>query len=51
MARIAAHDEHNAATTYDFALVANALNAGFNFHVGTLPRGIQVGGSWALKWR
>jgi hypothetical protein len=35
VARIAADNEHNTATTHDFALVADTLNAGFNFHGGT----------------
>jgi hypothetical protein len=37
VARIAADDEHHAATPYNLALVANALNAGFDFHSDTFP--------------
>jgi hypothetical protein len=37
VAGIAADDEHNAATTYNLALVANTLNAGFDFHDDTFP--------------
>jgi hypothetical protein len=35
VARVATDDKYDAATTYDFAFVADSLNAGFNFHGGT----------------
>ena len=32
VARVGTHDVYNAAATNDFAFVANAFNAGSNFH-------------------
>jgi hypothetical protein len=37
VAGIAADDEHDAAATYNLALVANTFNAGFDFHGNTPP--------------
>jgi hypothetical protein len=35
---IAADDEHDAATAHNLALVADSLDAGFDFHRCTSPR-------------
>src|SRR6185369_6814449 len=37
VARVAADDVHHSAAADDLAFVANSLNAGFDFHMGTGP--------------
>jgi hypothetical protein len=43
MARVAAHDVHHTTAADDLALVANALDAGFDFH-RSIPNS-------AMQWR
>jgi hypothetical protein len=38
MSRVAAHHEHHATAANDFAVLTNALDAGADFHGGTLAR-------------
>ena len=41
MARIAANDSHDPTAANDLALIANSLNAGFDFH-GNIRQAVNI---------